>query len=126
MASQDHRLDANAFGEKQGLRTAMFADAGFAGDLQDSKSTSGGLIAILGKHTFVPLIWMCKKQTAVSHSSTEAEVIALDAALRMEGIPCVQFWSVILDIFGKDVQEAKSMPSSNSRPSFWDRISSAP
>ena len=48
---------------------AMFADAGFAGDLQDSKSTSGGLIAILGKHTFVPLIWMCKKQTAVSHSS---------------------------------------------------------
>ena len=30
---------------------------------------------------------MCKKQTSVSHSSTESEIISLDAGLRMEGIP---------------------------------------
>ena len=30
---------------------------------------------------------MCKKQTSVSHSSTEAEIISLDAGLRMDGIP---------------------------------------
>ena len=28
-----------------------------------------------GSHTFVPKSWMCKKQTSVSHSSTEAEFI---------------------------------------------------
>ena len=30
-------------------------------------------------HTFVPKSWMCKKQTAVSHRSTESEIISLDA-----------------------------------------------
>ena len=31
---------------------------------------------------FVPVSWMCKKQTSVSHSSTESEIISLDAGLR--------------------------------------------
>ena len=29
--------------------------------------------------------WMCKKETSVSHSSTESEIISLDAGLRMDG-----------------------------------------
>ena len=44
----------------------------FAGDLEDSKSTSGGTLCAFGSHTFAPMSWMCKKQTAVSHSSTES------------------------------------------------------
>ena len=28
---------------------------------------------------------MCKKQTSVSHSSTEVEIVSLDASLRMDG-----------------------------------------
>ena len=36
-----------------------------------------------GSHTFVPISWMCKKQTAVSHSSTESEIISLDTGLRL-------------------------------------------
>ena len=31
--------------------------------------------------------WMCKKQTSVSQSSAESEVISSDAELRMDGIP---------------------------------------
>ena len=54
----------------------------FAGDLEDSKSTSGGTLCVFGSHTFVPISWMCKKQTAVSHSSTESEIISLDTGLR--------------------------------------------
>ena len=54
----------------------------FAGDLEDSKSTSGGTLCVLGSHTFVPISWMCKKQTSVSRSSTESEIISLDAGLR--------------------------------------------
>ena len=35
-------------------RLGLFQDSDFAGDLEDSKSTSGGLLCILGSHTFVP------------------------------------------------------------------------
>ena len=51
-------------------RLGLFQDSDFAGDLEDSKSTSGGTLCIFGSHTFVPISWMCKKQTDVSHSST--------------------------------------------------------
>ena len=50
----------------------------FAGDVEDAKSTSGGTLCISGSLPFVPLSCMCKKQTAVSHSSTESEIISLD------------------------------------------------
>ena len=40
----------------------LFQDSDFAGDLQDSKSTSGGTLCIFGSHTFVPISWMCKKK----------------------------------------------------------------
>ena len=59
-------------------RLGLFQDSDFAGDLQDLKST--------GSHTFVPISWMCKKQTAVSHSSTEKEIISLDTGLRLDGL----------------------------------------
>ena len=39
-----------------------------------------------------PISWMCKKQTSVSRSSTESEIISLDAGLRMEGPPALDLW----------------------------------
>ena len=71
----------------------------FAGDPEDSKSTSGGVLCIFGSHTFVPISWMCKKQTSVSHSSTEAERISLDEGLRMDGIPALILWDLVVEIF---------------------------
>ena len=68
-------------------RLGLFQDSDFAEDLEDSKSTSGGALFVLGSHTFVPISWMCKKQTSVSHSSTESEIISVDAGLRLDGIP---------------------------------------
>ena len=41
---------------------------------------------------------MCKKQTSVSHSSTESEVISLDAGLRMDGIPALDLWYLIVTV----------------------------
>ena len=41
---------------------------------------------------------MCKKQTAVSHSSTtDAEVISLDAVLRRDGI--LTLWDLVIEVF---------------------------
>ena len=38
---------------------------------------------------------MCQKQTSVSHSSTESEIISLDAGLRLDGIPALDLWDLI-------------------------------
>ena len=44
----------------------LFQDSGFAGNFEDSKSTSGAILCFFGSRTFVPKSWMCKKQTSVS------------------------------------------------------------
>ena len=89
-------------------KIALYADASFAGDLRDSKSTTGSFMAIIGPRTFVPISWMCKKQGAVSHSSSEAEVISLDASLRMEGISMLMLWDTVIDVIhGKPAQSNK-------------------
>ena len=41
---------------------------------------------------------MCKKQTSVSHSSVESEIISLDAGLRLDGIPALDFWDLIVAV----------------------------
>ena len=81
-------------------RLGLFQDSDFAGDLEDSKSTSGGTLCIFGSHTFVPISWMCKKQTAVSHSSTESEIISLDTGLRLDGLLALELWDLIVSVFG--------------------------
>ena len=83
----------------QQCRQGLFQDPDFAGDLEDSKSTSGGFLCIFGSHTFVPISWMCKKETSVSHSSTYAEIISLDAGLRTVGIPALALWDLVIEVF---------------------------
>ena len=81
-------------------RLGLFQDSDFAGDLEDSKSTSWGTFCVFGSHTFVPISWMCKKQTAVSHSSTESEIISLDTGLRLDGLPVLELWDLIVSVLG--------------------------
>ena len=61
---------------------------------------SGGTLCIFGSHTFVPISWMCKKQTAVLHSSTESEIISLDTGLRLDGLLALELWDLIVFVFG--------------------------
>ena len=79
-------------------RLGLFQDSDFAGFREDAKSTSGGTLCIFGSHTFVPISWMCKKQTAVSHSSTESEIISLDTGLRLDGLPALELWDLIVSV----------------------------
>ena len=85
-------------------RQGLFQDSDFAGDLEDSKSTSGGTLCIFGSHTFVPISWMCKKQTAVSDISTESEIFSLDTGLRLDGIPALDYWYLIVLVLGNTTQ----------------------
>ena len=61
----------------------------------------------MGSHTFVPISWMCKKQTSVSHSSTESEIISLDAGLRLDGILALDLWDLIVSVFEDTIQTSE-------------------
>ena len=87
-------------------RLGLFQDSDFAGDLEDSKSTSGGTVCVFGSHTFVPISWMCKKQTSVSHSSTESEIISLDAGFRLDGIPALDLWDLIVSVLHRNTYQS--------------------
>ena len=96
-------------------RLGLFQDSDFAGDLEDSKSTSGGTLCIFGSHPFVPLSWMCKKQTAISHSSTESEIVSLDTGLRLDGLPALELWDLIVSVFGSvsQISDRSGQPDSD-------------
>ena len=56
------------------------------------------LCAFFGSHTFVLNSLMCKKQTSVSHSPTESEIISLDTRFRIDGKPALDFWDLIVAV----------------------------
>ena len=78
-----------------------YCDASFADDIRESKSTSGCYLAIAGPHTFVSVTSFSKRQGAVSHSSTEAEIISLEEAVRSEGLSVLTFWEHVVLLFGE-------------------------
>ena len=43
---------------------------------------------------------MCEKQTSVSHSSTESEIISLDTGPRLDGLPALELWDLVVSVFG--------------------------
>ena len=90
--TNDFRQNCHVGNTAQLCRLGLFQDSDFAGALEDSKSTSGGVLGVFGIRTLVPVSWMCKKQSSVSHSSTESEIISLDAGLRMDGLPALDLW----------------------------------
>ena len=102
----DYKQQCHVGNTDKQCKLGLFQDSDFAGDLEVSKSTSGGTLCIFGSHTFAPISWMCKKQTAVSHSSTESEIISLDTELRLDGIPALDLWDLIVAVLhGKHVSE---------------------
>ena len=101
---------------------ALFVDASFAGDLDDSKSTNGVYLCIVGPGTFVPITLGCKRQAAVSHSSTEAEVISLDAALRMEGLPSLMLWELVMEVFGNPKSASNTPVSAPKRKAALSKM----
>ena len=96
-------------------RLGLFQDSDFARDLEDSKSTSGGTLCIFGCHTFIPISWMCKKQTAVSYSSTESEIISLDTGLRLDGLLALELRDLIVSVLGNvsRVSDGSGKPESD-------------
>ncbi|CAE8620634.1 unnamed protein product, partial [Polarella glacialis] len=79
----------------------LFAVADFAGCRETARSTSGVFLGIYGKNTFVPVAAQAKKQSCVSHSTPEAELVAANLALRFQGLPALEVFD---KVFGRKVK----------------------
>ena len=73
-----------------------FPDADLAGSYDSTKATSGGFLCLVGNNTFFPLDWYSKRQTATSHSTTEAELVSASKMLRESLVPQMELWSILL------------------------------
>ena len=94
----DHRQYCHLGRTAQQCRSVLSQDSDLAGDFEDSKSTSRRFFLSSELEKFVPKSGMFKKQTSVSHSSTESEVISLDAGFRMDGIPALDLWDLVIEV----------------------------
>jgi hypothetical protein len=78
------------------LYLVCFVDADFSGEDDDSKSTSGGYLVLVGPNTFFPLAWVSKRQTSTARSTTESEMISLANFLFAEVLPMMDLWDILL------------------------------
>ena len=53
---------------------------------------------LLKRRTFVLASWMCEKNSSVSHSSAESEIISMDAGLRLDGVPSLDLWDMVIEV----------------------------
>ena len=72
---------------RDSLGLDLYADADWAGDRHDYKSTSGTIIFLSGQNTRFPLGAKCAKQTITSFSTPESELVAANLGVRTLGIP---------------------------------------
>jgi hypothetical protein len=49
-------------------------------------------LCVRGPNTFATLQAVSKRQTSVSHSTPEAEIVAADHAVRKQALPALQLW----------------------------------
>ena len=95
-SSKTHRLVGTIRGDPRELHLALYVDADFAGEKADAKSTSGGYLVPKGPNTFFPLAWLSKRQTSLSRSTTESEIVSSAHSLYQEGLPALSLWSNLL------------------------------
>ena len=78
---------------------------------------------MLGSHTFVPISLMCKKQTPVTRSSTESDIISLDAGLRMDGNPALNLWNLVVEVLHYSTNQVqRNQRASAERPAAYQTI----
>jgi hypothetical protein len=97
----EYRLTGTVNDPLDQLKLKLYVDADFAGDRINAKSTNGGFLCLSGPNTFFPLQWISRRQTSVSRSTTESEVVSLAHSLFLEALPMCDMFDCIL---GRDVE----------------------
>ena len=122
-SSLEYKLKGHIGDSSEDLTLTLFSDADFAGCLDTAKSTSGVLIALTGPNSFFPLNAISEKQSCVSHSTPEAEIVAADLAIRTEGLPALQLWDTVLErptklVFQEDNQATIQILKTQKNPTL--------
>ena len=102
----------------QDCKLWMFCDADHAGS-HDSKSTSGCALYLVGPNTYFPLNAFSKKQTSITTSSTESEVVAANQGIRAQGLPSLSLWIFLWrEVAGRTASyQARPKTNTNKRES---------
>ena len=79
-------------------RLGLFQDSDFAGDLEDSKSTSGGTLCIFGSHTFVPTKLDVQETNCRFAQFNRIWNCLLGTGLRLDGLPALELWDLIVSV----------------------------
>ena len=93
----------------------LFCDADWAGE-HDSKSTSGCALYPVGPNTYYPLNAFSKKQTSITMSSTESEVISANHGVRAQGLPSLSLWSFLWKQVQAKPADRKVRPKPSPKP----------
>ena len=79
---------------------------------------------MVGPNTYFPLTAFSKKQMATAMSSTEADVISANLAIRTVGLPSSSLWQVIRQAGGITNAIEKSLAvgtcARNAKADFWE------
>ena len=78
------------------IRPHLYTDADLAGCADTQRSTNGVYQCLRGPNSCFPIAIVCKRQSAVSHSTPEAELNALDLGLRTVALPARYLWEKLL------------------------------
>ena len=99
----DYKLYCYVGDTAKQCRLGLSQDSDFAGDLEDSKSTSGATL-FFGKS------YICSSKLdgqETNYSFTQCNRIRnhfLDARLRLDGIPALDLWDLIVAVLGNTTQ----------------------
>ena len=95
-ATLDKRLVGYVGDAAGDIQPHLYTDADLAGCGETQRSTSGVFHCLRGPRTNFPMAAVSKRQGCVSHSTPEAELVALNHGLRTVAYPALDLWSVLL------------------------------
>jgi hypothetical protein len=101
--TQDKQLNINS-DSSEDWRIEAYSDSDFAGDKDDRKSITGFVIFLSG----FPISWKSKAQPCVTLSSTEAEYVALNEAVRE-----IKFIVQLLELIGIPIKKPTTVHVDN-------------
>ena len=105
-------------------RLGSFEDSDFVGVLEDSKSTSSGILCIFGSRIFVPMRSMCKKRTSMSHKSTDSGSFFFFGCCFANGrnLWLAIMWDEVIDILHSSKKTHQALREHSRQQKFDDQV----
>ena len=92
----------------------LFCDADWSGE-HDNKSTPGCALYLVGPNAYYPLNAFSKKQTSITMSSTESEVVSANHGVGAQGLPSLSLWLFLWKHIVVDPASRRARPKQKAR-----------